>query len=82
MWMANTRLLTLAVILALVVGHYVWSALPYETAPVAASVQAIVPTESLDRPMLFELMDPETGSDAPPVMVRDVPIDQPADEEL
>ena len=82
MWMANTRLLTLAVILALVAGHYVWSSLPQDTTQVAVSVQAIVPAESWDRPTLFELMDPETESEAPPVAVRESPIDQPAEEEL
>ena len=82
MWMANTRLLTLAVILALVAGHYVWSSLPQDTTQVTASVQAIGPTESWDRPLIFELMDPETESDAPPVAVRESPIDQPVEEDL
>ena len=82
MWMANTRLLTLAVILALVAGHYVWSSLPQDATQVTASVQAVVPTESWDRPTLFELMDPARESDAPPVAVRQSPIDSPVEEEL
>ena len=53
MWMANTRLLTLAVILALVAGHYVWASLPQDATQVTTSVQAIAPAESWDRPTLW-----------------------------
>ena len=82
MWMTNTRLLTLVVILLLVVTHYVGATLTLDATPVASTVQAVVPAESWSRPTLFELMDPATDSEAPPVVVRETPTDQPTEEGL
>lgn len=82
MWMTNTRLLTLVVILLLVVTHYVGATLTLDATPVAFTAQAVVPTESWSRPTLFELMDPATGSEAQSVVVRETPTNQPTEEGL
>lgn len=78
MWMANTRLLTLAAIVLLVVAHLLWTALPQEAGPLAATA-SVRPAESWDRPTLFELMDPSTGSEAAPVLVAEEQDEDTAD---
>ena len=81
MWTTAARLLTLAVILILVVVHVAWDGLPEKPVTSTASVHVLAPTDVADRPTLFELMDPETASEARPVVVRDPAADEPADEE-